>query len=233
MREQMTPRPAPWRWSALAFAVVAALTVAGCSSGGGSTPIAVVGTTADPGGYRGASLPEPEQLSAAARTATFRSSRGGTTTLGNLQQGRLMLVFFGYTNCPDECPTTMADLAQALRQQPPLTQSHTQVVFVTSDPDRDTPAAMASWLSNFDEGLLLPFVGLTASVEQIDSIAASIGVPLAPPVRQKDGTIEVQHGTQTLAFVGGKASVAWVGGTSAADIAHDIGLLIPRVTDAP
>ena len=47
-----------------------------------------------------------------------------------------MVVFFGYTHCPDVCPTTLADLGLALRKAPPAVQQKTQVVFVTSDPER-------------------------------------------------------------------------------------------------
>jgi len=144
-------------------------------------------------------------------------------------RGHPVLVFFGYTHCPDVCPTTMADLGLALRQLPSLTQAHTQVVFVTSDPARDTTAVMKTWLANFDQGLLLPFVGLTASIKQIDSVAKSVGVPLAPPVVEKNGSVSVEHGSQTMAFVDGKASVLWLAGTTSADYAHDIGKLIDRV----
>ncbi len=132
------------------------------------------------------------------------------------------MLYFGYTHCPDVCPTTMADLGLALRQLPVQVQEHTQVVFVTSDPGRDTPAVMKTWLANFDPGLVRPFVGLTASIKQIDAVATSVGVPLEPPVKEADGTISVEHGAQTLAFVAGKASVLWLAGTTSAQYAHDI-----------
>ena len=64
-----------------------------------------------------------------------------------------MLVYFGYTHCPDVCPTTMADLGTALRQLPAQIQQATQVVFVTSDPARDTAPVLRAWLANFDAGL--------------------------------------------------------------------------------
>ncbi len=161
-------------------------------------------------------------LSAADQSATFTTSTGATATLGSLQQGRLMLLYFGYTHCPDVCPTTMADLGQALRQLPVQVQAHVQVVFVTSDPARDTPPVMKAWLDNFDPQLPLPFVGLTASLKQIDTVATSVGVPLSPPVTESNGTISVEHGAQTLAFVNDKASVLWLAGTTVPDYAHDI-----------
>jgi protein SCO1/2 len=182
------------------------------------------------GAIRGDTLSTPVVLSAAARDAVFRTSTGGTTTLGDLQKNRLMLLYFGYTHCPDVCPTTMADLGQALRGEPALIQARTQVVFVTSDPVRDTPDVMKTWLANFDPGVLLKFVGLTATPKQIDSVATSVGVPLEPPVKEPNGTYSVEHGAQTLAFVNDKASVLWLAGTSVADYAHDIDALAPSGT---
>lgn len=159
----------------------------------------------------------------------FRSSQGGSTTLASLQARHLMLLYFGYTHCPDVCPTTMADLAAALRQLPNAVQARTQVVFITSDPARDTPAVMQDWLSHFDPTLVLPFVGLTAGITQIDAVAKSVGVPLQPPVTEPNGTITVEHGAQTLAFVGGRADVLWTAGTTPGDYAHDIMSLAERV----
>lgn len=217
------------------LAGVAAVTLglAGCSSSGPSGPAQVVQPSAASTGLRGAPVSPPTTLSPAARAEVFRSSAGGTTTLGALQRGRLMLLYFGYTNCPDICPTTMADLGQALRQLPPQAQAHTQVVFVTSDPARDTPAVLKQWLANFDDRLPLPFVGLTAATAQIDGLAKSVGVPLSPAVVGSDGTVSVEHGTQTLAFLDGRAPLTWLFGTKVGDYAHDIGRLVLRVPDAP
>ncbi len=171
-------------------------------------------------------LPQPVTLTHTDLSDLFDSSQGGQTSLAQQQQGRLMLLYFGYTHCPDVCPTTMVDLASALRLLPLQMQQAIQVVFVTSDPDRDTPAVMKQWLHNFDASLPRPYVGLTASVTQIDAVATSVGVPLEPPVTQADGTITVQHGAQTLAFRNGKAGLLWTAGTSPADYAHDIKLLL-------
>src|SRR5256885_1762867 len=69
------------------------------------------------------------------------------------------LLFFGYTNCPDQCPMHMANIGQALRKLPPDVADHVQLVFVTTDPSRDTPALLRRWLDRFDRR----FVGLTGS----------------------------------------------------------------------
>ncbi|MEO9137581.1 MAG: SCO family protein [Jatrophihabitans sp.] len=218
-----THRRSAWAVMRIAALSVALLSAAACSSAATSAP------SPSATAFHGDKLSQPIELSAQASAARFRATTGGTTTLGALQRGNLMLVYFGYTHCPDVCPTTMADLGQAVRQLPTQAQTHTQVVFVTSDPARDTPAVMTSWLHNFDSGLLHPFVGLTASIKAIDAVATSVGVPLEAPRKEANGTITVQHGAETLAFIDGKAGVLWTGGTNVADYVHDLNVLIRRV----
>lgn len=201
----------------LALAALLALVATAC--GGGSK-------SSSSSSLRGDVLDPPVALPAAA--GPFTSTAGGTTTLGNLQTGKLMLVFFGYTHCPDVCPLTMADVGQALRESDPDVRSAIRVVFVTSDPERDTPSVMQEWLGHFDTGLPNKFVGLTASNAIIDSTAKKVGVPLEPPVRQKNGTYTVDHGAQLLAFQNGQAHVLWLSGTSVADYKHDLTQLVQQ-----
>lgn len=206
----------------LVVGALALAALAGCGAHHAAGAPARVSGGSSSNGFDGDYVDRPVTLPASALTARFRSSAGGTTTLATLQRGHLMLVYFGYTHCPDVCPTTMADVGIALRQLPAQIQQATQVVFVTSDPARDTTPVMRAWLANFDAGLARPFVGLTASLHQIDRIATSVGVPLAPPVTHADGTVSVEHGAQTLAFVRDRANVLWLAGTTTADYAHDI-----------
>ncbi|KJE23927.1 hypothetical protein FF36_01614 [Frankia torreyi] len=88
---------------------------------------------------------------------------------------RATLLFFGYTHCPDVCPTTMADLAAARQVAGPAIAAKVTVVFVTTDPARDTPAVLRRWLAQFDAG----FVGLTGTPAQIDAAQQAVGVPVA------------------------------------------------------
>lgn len=206
--------------------VAAALLMAGCGAGDATSPPATVSAPDDVSGYRGTALPEPIPLTDAAAGAVFTTDAGGTMTLGDLQQDRVMVVFFGYTHCPDVCPTTMADLGIALQQAPQSVQERTQVVFITSDPERDTPAVLADWLGNFDRGLPTPFVGLTGTVEQIMAVSESMSVPLDPPQVAPDGTVTVQHGAQTLPFVDGRAELAWLSQTTPDDYRSDLELLV-------
>ena len=79
-------------------------------------------------------------------------------------KGRPFLVFFGFTHCPDVCPTTLFDLSQLLRQLGP-DADRTGALFITVDPERDTPAVMKDYLSNFDPHLR----GLTGDQASIDA----------------------------------------------------------------
>lgn len=86
-------------------------------------------------------------------------------------RGRYMLVFFGYTYCPDVCPTTLQLMTQALEKLGPRA-ANIQPVFITIDPERDTPEVMKSYVSNFGAGL----VGLTGSSEDIAKVARAYRV---------------------------------------------------------
>lgn len=173
--------------------------------------------------YDGTELVKPVALPA----GSFTDTSGSTYDLQARAQGHVTLVYFGYTNCPDVCPTTMADLGSALRSLPAATQRDVQVVFVTSDPDRDTPAVMKSWLTNFDSGVANPFIGLRTDVSAVVTYAAKVGVPIEPPQTAPDGTITVTHGAQVLA-VGpdGEANLVWLTGTTPKQYAHDIAKLV-------
>jgi protein SCO1/2 len=83
-------------------------------------------------------------------------------------RGRLMLVFFGFTHCPDICPVSVATLSQAMGK---LGEKADQVapIFITVDPERDTPQVMKEYLANFDKHM----IGLTGSAAQIQQAAAA------------------------------------------------------------
>lgn len=185
---------------------------------------AVLAFTAACGG--GSSSLTAAQLSAplAVPAGSFTDTANQQYDLASASKGLLTLVYFGYTNCPDVCPTTMADIGNALRSLPPGVSKNVQVVFVTSDPARDTPAAMKTWLANFDSGLARPFIGLTNSIPTIDAYAAKLGVTLEPPQKQKDGTIEVTHAAQVIAFSPktNTADYVWLPGTKVSQYASDI-----------
>ena len=193
-----------------------------CAAASGGSAISV--SSPSSGAFRGTELSPPVALSGAA-SVPFTDADGTRTTLADLQVGHLMLVYFGYTHCPDVCPTMMADVAQALRASPPSVQRATRVVFVSSDPQRDTPRVLRAWLGNFDTGLPAPFIGLTGTLPDVDAAAKAVGVPLDPPTKNPDGTITVDHGAEMFAFQSGKAGLVWLGTTPVGDYTHDLAAL--------
>jgi protein SCO1/2 len=90
-------------------------------------------------------------------------------------QGYVTLLFFGYTHCPDMCPLQMSNVARALRQLPPDVADQLKVVFVTTDPDRDTPQVIRTWLDHVDKR----FVGLTGSQKAIEAAQVAANLPVS------------------------------------------------------
>jgi protein SCO1/2 len=106
--------------------------------------------------------------------------------------GRPTLVYFGFTHCPDECPDTLAALARVRRQTavPGL-----QVLFVTVDPQRDTPAVLAGYLRHFDPS----FLGLTGDPGEISRLAATLGISISR-VNLPGGGYDFEHTEAILLF---------------------------------
>ena len=102
-------------------------------------------------------------------------------------KGRPFLVFFGFTHCPDICPTTLFDMSQMLRQLGP-DADRTGAVFITVDPERDTPAVMKDYLSSFDPHLR----GLTGDQASVDAAIKAYRV-YAKKVPLKDGDYTMDH----------------------------------------
>ncbi|MGO3122865.1 MAG: SCO family protein [Advenella sp.] len=94
---------------------------------------------------------------------------GTAIQLQQAYRGKVMVIFFGFTQCPDVCPTTMAELAQVREKLEPEQREQVQVIMISVDPQRDTPAVMKQYVSAFDPS----FVGLTGSDEQIAKVASS------------------------------------------------------------
>jgi protein SCO1/2 len=117
-------------------------------------------------------------------------------------RGAATLLYFGYTNCPDVCPAQLANIGAALRRLPAADQQRVRVVFVTTDPARDTPARLRSWLDNFDRR----FIGLSGSADSVNAIQARLGLPPAtmemmdPRASGPRAAYGMGHAAQVLAF---------------------------------
>ncbi|AVV41562.1 SCO family protein [Streptomyces sp. ID05-04B] len=173
-----------------ALFAAATLTLSACASDDGASPVAVV---SEEGKQQAATvLDQPFAKPALVLTDT----RGAAYDLRKETDGHPTLVYFGYTNCPDVCPLTMSNIAVAKKQLPKAEQDELRVVFVTTDPDRDTPAALGAWLKGIDPQV----VGLTGKFATIQAAARSLGISVEAPHKDKNGKIVSTHGTQVVAF---------------------------------
>jgi protein SCO1 len=200
------------------LALAAALVLSGCADGDAeaSSASAPASVSAAQQKYAGVNLTTPYHRP----SFTLTDTAGGSYDFTTSTQGRATLLFFGYTHCPDVCPTTMADIAVALRSLPADVATQVQVVFVTTDPARDTPPVLADWLGRFDRDLPVPFVGLTGPQSDIDQAQLSAGVPLAQENGQQHSALLLLYGADD------KAHVAFDSGNTPRDIEHDLRLVV-------
>jgi cytochrome oxidase Cu insertion factor (SCO1/SenC/PrrC family) len=105
-------------------------------------------------------------------------------------RGRWMLIFFGYSNCPDECPLTLQKMATVLTALGPLADRIVPL-FITVDPAHDTPSKLTEYLGNFDTRI----TGLTGSSEQIAAAAAAYRIYYSPAEHEQSGADLVSHST--------------------------------------
>ena len=134
-------------------------------------------------------------------------------------KGRVALLFFGYTRCPDVCPLHMTYLAGALRKLPRDLAHQIIVVFVTTDPDYDTPKVLRAWLDNFDRS----FVGLTGSQSAIDSAQVAANIAPAKKSVSQSGIPQLSHAAFVLAYTKDNlAHVVYPSGISEDDWLHDL-----------
>jgi protein SCO1/2 len=106
--------------------------------------------------------------------------------------GKPAAVFFGFTNCPDVCPTTLARLAR-LRQQLGQGDDALSIVFISVDPERDTPSELANYMKLYDT----PVVGLTGTPAQIEQVKQQFGI-YSRKVQQPGGGYSVDHTAAVL-----------------------------------
>lgn len=100
------------------------------------------------------------------------TAHDGTPFLLSEQEGKVLLITFGFTYCPNICPMALGSLAAVYRELTPTEREQVQVVFVTVDPDRDTVEKLAGYVPFFHED----FIGLTGSAEEIAEVAKPYGV---------------------------------------------------------
>ncbi|MGW7254536.1 SCO family protein [Streptomyces sp. NPDC054834] len=179
-------------FAAAALLAAATLTLSACGSGDDDkSPISVV--SEESGSDKAATvLDQPFEKPDLVLTDTH----GKKYDLRKETKGRPTLVYFGYTHCPDVCPLTMNNIAVAKKSLPKAQQAELRVVFVTTDPDRDTPTELGKWLKGIDP----QFIGLTGDFSTIQAGARSLGISIEPTKKDKNGKVVSVHGTQVIAF---------------------------------
>lgn len=103
-------------------------------------------------------------------------------------RGRWHILFFGFTTCPDICPTTLSDMRRLLSQLSPDVRDRLQLILITADPARDTPERLKTYLSYYRSG----FIGLTGEMEQLQRLSKALGLPFIP-ASQTEGDYNVAH----------------------------------------
>lgn len=137
-------------------------------------------------------------------------------------RGDVVMLYFGYTNCPDACPATMATLADALGTLGPLA-SRVRVLFVTVDPRRDTRQVLKRYVNDFGP----QFVGLRGTTSQLTSMIKRYRVSYHDEKPDKNGNYEVIHSSAVFIFDGrGRARLLAQIGFSSRSIATDVRRLL-------
>ncbi|HXF85820.1 MAG TPA: SCO family protein [Anaerolineales bacterium] len=172
-----------------------------------------------PGAFRGTTYAEPYPPAPEIELTRFN---GSTFRLSEMR-GKIVLLFFGYTSCPDICPTTLAELNQALRSLNEEDASNVQVVFVTVDPERDTPERVQEYVNHFNER----FIGLSGSLEEMQNVWNAYGVFREIVEGTSAAGYIVNHTARvTLIDRNGNMRISFSFETPVEDIVHDLKLIL-------
>ena len=163
----------------LAAAVVGSLALAGCDRAGTASA-----------GFKAIDITGAEY----ARNFDLPDANGQRRTLADFK-GRVTLVFFGFTHCPDVCPTTMIELAEVKKALGP-DGARVQSVFITVDPERDTPELLRAYINNFDPS----FVALRGSPEETSALAKHFKVFYAKVPSKTGGNYIIDHTAASFVF---------------------------------
>jgi protein SCO1 len=146
---------------------------------------------------------------------------GKPRTLADFK-GKVVVVFFGYTQCPDVCPTTMAEMASVMQKLGPLADQ-VQVLFITLDPERDTQQLLAQYVPAFDKR----FIGLRGTLEQTAKTAKDFKVFYSKVPGTEPGSYTIDHTAGSYVFDrDGRLRLFIHHGQGADPIVHDLRQLL-------
>jgi protein SCO1/2 len=156
-----------------------------------------------------------------ARDFALTDHTGKPRTLADFK-GKVVVMFFGYTQCPDVCPTTMAEMASVMKELG-AQADQVQVLFVTIDPERDTPALLAQYVPAFDPR----FLGLYGDAAATARVAKEFKVFYAKVPGKTPGSYSMDHTAGSYVFDrNGKIRLFLRHGQGAAPITHDLKQLL-------
>jgi protein SCO1 len=157
---------------------------------------------------------------------TLTDQRGKPFSFREATRGDgVTLLYFGYTNCPDLCPSELGLVASALRDVPDEIADQVRMVFVTVDPARDDVARMKGYVGLFDPR----FVGLTGDQASIRRMQRSVGLPPATKVPEGNGNYSMRHAAEVLAFTpDGRAHLSFPFGMTLVEWEHDLWKLVEK-----
>jgi protein SCO1/2 len=137
-------------------------------------------------------------------------------------RGKIVVLYFGYTFCPDACPLTMAIFRQATEKLGSKAKD-VQVLFISVDWKRDTPEIMAKYVSHFSPS----FIGLSGTQEQIDTVTQDFGIYYLLNIPDKNGQYSVDHTASTQVLDRqGNLKLIWSYETTPADMVSDLRKLL-------
>ncbi|HSL30096.1 MAG TPA: SCO family protein [Anaerolineales bacterium] len=173
---------------------------------------------AEPASFRGTTYAEPYPV---APEIELVHADGSTLRLSDMR-GRVVMVFFGYTSCPDVCPTTMAELNQALGEMGEDAEQ-VQVLYVTVDPERDTPERVQEYVNHFNAD----FIGLSGSEAELAEVWNDYGVYRAIVEGTSAAGYLVDHTARvTVIDQQGNLRISFPFDTPVDDIVNDLQLLL-------
>jgi protein SCO1/2 len=181
----------------LAVLAAAVLAGGGCASGNPKPKGSDLVGQNSAAKYQGAGLIPPQPRP----SFTLTDTAGKPFQFGTQTAKHPTFLYFGYTNCPDICPATMADIGVALRKVDPKIAARAYVVFITTDVKHDSPAVIKQWLANFSAGSKATWIGLRGTQAQIDAAQAAAHVAVAEDDGQTHSAQALLYGPDDYAHV--------------------------------
>jgi protein SCO1/2 len=203
----------------VALLALVVVSVVGCGADNDSTTAAT-----NPGGVAGVVRPEALQVGSVVLPDVTTDPLGVPFEF-TARPGALLVGYFGYTSCPDVCPTTLSTFTSALAQLDEAQAARVELAMITIDPERDTPERLSQYVRSFlapSHAIRTTDPGALEAAQ--DAFGAQSSVENMP-----DGTVEVAHSATTYVIdENGTVLVEWLFGTSADSMAHDLRLLLER-----